>query len=80
MFNRLQFRPLRTVTPPVPPVVEVADQSVRLARIARELIEIARNAKDPLLVEALGRPIQEILDSSNALSSSVIRQAKQSAE
>ena len=76
MFEALNRLPPRPSRPPAAPVVEIADQSVRLARIAQDLIGIARQLEDPQVVEALGRSIGEILETSNALSSSVLRQAK----
>ncbi len=57
------------------PVVEIADHSVRLARIAQDLLDIARKSDDPRLLEALSGPIEKVMETSRALSSSVLRQA-----
>lgn len=54
----------------------IADESARLVAVAKNLIAIARDMDDPKLVEELSGPISEILKSSKALSSSVIKLAK----
>ena len=53
-----------------------ADQSARLAQIARDLIVIARKVDDPALAKQLSGSIKQILDSSDALSTMVIEQAR----
>ena len=62
--------------PPRTDLGAIADESARLVAVAKELIAIAGDKDDPALVEQLSHPIAEILKSSKALSSSVIRLAR----
>ena len=54
----------------------IADESARLVEVAKELIAIAGDKDDPMLLEQLSHPIAEILKSSKTLSSSVIKLAR----